>query len=97
MAFVDLFKCGLGIPHSSFFEEVLDFYQVELVNLNPQIDLLLGCFSHLNEAWPRHRKSLDVFWPSILCRSGAGMTARRRSWGVLASVFACKKMFATFR
>ena len=55
VVFVDFLKCGLSFPLSLFFIQVLEFYGVELVNLNPNSILFLSVFAHLCEAYLRTR------------------------------------------
>lgn len=49
--FESFFSHGFGLPTSIFFCRVLEFYQIDLVNLNPNSILHLSIFSHFCEAF----------------------------------------------
>ena len=61
VVFDDFLKCGLSFPLSFFFVQVLEFYGVELVNLNPNSILFLSVFTHLCEAYLGIRPMLNLF------------------------------------
>jgi hypothetical protein len=52
---------GLGLPTCNFFRQLLDFYCLELVHLNPNAILQISVFVHLCEAFLGIPPSLDLF------------------------------------
>src|SRR5205809_968754 len=51
VVFEPFFYHGFGLPTNKFFQGILDFYGIELVNLNPNSILDIATFIHLCEAF----------------------------------------------
>jgi hypothetical protein len=51
VVFHQFFLHGFGLPTSQFFRELLHYYQIELIHLNPNFIPHIAIFSHLCEAY----------------------------------------------
>ena len=61
VVFADFFRCGLQFPPSHFFLLVLQYYEIELIHLNPNSFLMLSVFAHLCEVYLGIRPSLELW------------------------------------
>ena len=61
VVFRNFFNCGFSFHPSNFFLEVLGFYGLELIHLNPNFIIMLSVFVHLCEAFLNYHPSLDLF------------------------------------
>lgn len=68
VVFKDFFIRGLGLPTSEFFRRVLDFYGLELVNLNPNSILHMAIFAHLCEAFLGIHPHFLLFRYFFICK-----------------------------
>ena len=61
VVFESSFYRGFGLPTSNFFRGLLDFYQIELIHLNPNSVLHIATFIHLCEAYLGVAPHFDFF------------------------------------
>ena len=59
--YASFFERGLGLPTSKFFRELLHFYNIELVHLNPNGITQISLFVHMCEAFLGIDPNLQLF------------------------------------
>lgn len=59
---------GLAVPISDFFKSVLEYYELQLIHLNPNDILHLSIFVHLCEVYLDIEPSLELFRRLFRCK-----------------------------